>query len=155
MNKKIFAAVAVALAGAFAAPVFAQNTCPRQGCDPAKCAPEKCTKADCKNPCADAKCPFDNLNLTADQKTKLKALNTERRQKAAEARKDRKQCGKECRADYLAKVKEILTPEQYVKFLESNYTDGAARPRQQMHGKHGHDRKADCKRQDCTANKKK
>ena len=29
------------------------------------------------------------------------------------------------RRDYLAKVKNILTPEQYVQFLENNYVDQA------------------------------
>ncbi len=150
MNKKIFAAVAVALCSAFAAPAFAQNACPQNGCKPADCAPAKCSKADCGKPCADAKCPFDNLNLSADQKTKLQALNSERRRNAAEARKQaasaKKQCGKDCRADYLAKVKEILTPEQYVKFLENNYTDGAARPRHNMKDKKDNRQNANCPR---------
>lgn len=92
--------------------------------------------------------PFEGLNLTEKQINDLKALkpskenaqkkegkkNLSDKDKASKkklskaekqaARKDRMDQRKKSRQDYLAKVKSILTPEQYVKFLENNYTNG-------------------------------
>lgn len=145
MNKKFLAAIAVAILGAFSAPAFAQNAGNEKCTGTEQCAPEKCKKADGKKDCkkADGKkaeckkgaCPFDGLNLTEQQKTQLQALNAERQQKAKAARKEakeaKKQCDKECRAEYLAKVKAILTPEQYTQFLEQNYAQGGKRHKMQ------------------------
>lgn len=89
--------------------------------------------------------PFEGLNLTEKQQNELKAL----RSTSSEAGKSQKgkvsrdsKNGKELskaekqakrqqrmeqkiqnRRDYLAKVKTILSPEQYVKFLENSYVD--------------------------------
>lgn len=76
--------------------------------------------------------PFEGLNLSAEQQTKLEALKTEcqaQRKANAEARKadkqNRQKANKEearkARTEQLAKIKAILTPEQYVQFLENNY----------------------------------
>ena len=90
--------------------------------------------------------PFEGLSLTEKQQADLKALrpSKENRQKKDENKKDlsnkekdstkkltaaerkdmrKKQMEqrKENRQNYLAKVKSILTPEQYVKYLENNY----------------------------------
>lgn len=94
--------------------------------------------------------PFEGLNLTEKQQSELQALraskSTEakkdgrtagkqdkkqlsqeekqaRQKQHAEQRKARMEQRKQNRQDYLAKVKAILTPEQYVKFLENNYCD--------------------------------
>ena len=76
--------------------------------------------------------PFAGLNLTEQQRQKLtdlraqskagKAANdsTERARRAEHAAK-----AKTMRADYLKNVKAILTPEQYVMFLENNYINAA------------------------------
>lgn len=76
--------------------------------------------------------PFAGLNLTEQQRQKLtdlrtqskarKAANdsTERARRAEHAAK-----AKTMRVDYLKSVKTILTPEQYVKFLENNYVNAA------------------------------
>lgn len=86
--------------------------------------------------------PFEGMNLTETQKSQLKQLDekrrTEHRQKA-EARKAEKtaKAGKNNQADkaakmaerraarkaYLAEVKAIIGPEQYVVFLENMYAD--------------------------------
>ncbi|MCM1029542.1 MAG: Spy/CpxP family protein refolding chaperone [Pseudoflavonifractor sp.] len=84
-----------------------------------------------------APCPFDGLNLNADQKAQLEALNAERQKSREEARKgalesrkaerERSRATREKaresrkaeRRAYLDKVKAILTPEQYVTWLEN------------------------------------
>lgn len=128
MNKKIFATAIVALSAALATPMFAQN---------ANVAKDK--KAVCEQKC-DAKKgpkapnPFEGLNLTAEQQTKLDALKKEcvQQKKAAKEAKQadkaaRKQQAKEARAQQLAKIKAILTPEQYVTFLENNFLNKGAK----------------------------
>lgn len=84
---------------------------------------------------------FDGLNLTADQKTRLDALRTKYskeckgeqkamdKDKKADLTKEQKQQKmaelaakrETLRKNYLAGVKEILTPEQYSTFLENYY----------------------------------
>lgn len=84
---------------------------------------------------AEAPNPFEGLNLTADQQTKLEALKkeckearmakAETRQKQAQERKNvNREEAKKARTEELAKIKAILTPEQYVKFLENSYLTG-------------------------------
>lgn len=122
MNKKFFATAIVALSAAIATPMFAQNAnvakdkkvCNEQKCD-AKKAPQ-------------ARNPFEGLNLTAEQQAKLDALKNERVQQKKAAKEEKKadkvarmQKSKEARAKYLAEIKAILTPEQYVSFLENNF----------------------------------
>lgn len=83
---------------------------------------------------AEAPNPFEGLNLTADQQTKLDALKKEcqeARKAKAEARKSQaqqrkdanKEAAKTARTEELAKIKAILTPEQYVQFLENNFVN--------------------------------
>lgn len=91
----------------------------------------QCGKKAGKTACADF---FAGLNLTEQQKTALKAVPTpgqtmrEARKAAAQcdsARLDGKQCKQVCqdvRKNYLAQVKAILTPDQYVQFLENFFT---------------------------------
>lgn len=86
--------------------------------------------------------PFEGLNLTEQQKTQLEALKPTKEQREqlkaqdkakkeqmkaqAEAqKKERAEARKQARRDYLAKVKAILTPEQYLQFLENNFVDKA------------------------------
>lgn len=110
---------------------------------------------------------FEGLNLTADQKTKLEALqnNFAKERQAAklakEAAKKNKDSKKnltdeqkrqmkeeknakrlEARKQYLAGIKSILTPEQYNQFLENNYlSKGGSKDSKghgmKMQGKHG------------------
>lgn len=82
--------------------------------------------------------PFEGLNLTEAQQGSLQQLDNKRK----EARKAQAQAGKESRQKmktemrgqrkaarkaYLDEVKAILTPEQYVNFLENNYLNAAGR----------------------------
>lgn len=86
---------------------------------------------------------FEGLNLTENQKERLAALKEKTRADRAAAKKDGKKDGKERsgkltpeqreqmkaqktsdRRAFLAGVKEILTPEQYITFLENNFSAG-------------------------------
>ena len=76
--------------------------------------------------------PFEGLNLTEQQQTALKSLAEEQKAEMNKNReadkadrqkemKNRKEEMSKARQNYLAKIKEILTPEQYCQFLENNY----------------------------------
>lgn len=85
--------------------------------------------------------PFDGINLTADQQARLKVIrdNAKQQREAAKAEKSKAVQGKvekgkfdkdradrrpdfsQKRKDYLGQIKEVLTPEQYVVFLENSY----------------------------------
>lgn len=145
MKKKIMVlAVAIASMASFSsmAQVAAKAT---SGVETVKCdnASNECCnlKKDCMGGNA-----FEGINLTADQQSKLKALkadckakrekcNADKKAAKAQARADRKQA----KRDYLNKVKGILTPDQYVVFLEnivvSDAPKGGPRPNGHHNGK--------------------
>lgn len=142
MNKKLFAAAIVALSGAFA--VNAQQVCtPQQACKEQQCAPGQ----DCRKQCPalrgdkDARMcnPFEGLNLSADQQSKLQALQqkcrTERKEAKAAEKATRREAGNERRKQMLADIKGILSPEQYVQFLENNFVRDGRDGRQFCKGK--------------------
>lgn len=125
MKKKIFS-IALVLAGMMGTTAIAQtpssNTTPaakEQGC-PA------CQRGKQYN-------PFEGLNLTDKQQNDLKALRESRKadikkemsDKKADRKAMREQAQKN-RKDYLAKIKGILTAEQYVQFLENSYLNNRA-----------------------------
>jgi len=117
MNKKILVA-ALCLCAIVAPSAFAQQP-DNSNAPNMECSARKVGKRG-----ADASNPFEGLNLTADQQTKLKALKEEckaRAEQRKEAKKERKEVVCKARAEHLAKIKEILTPEQYIKFLENSY----------------------------------
>ena len=109
-----------------------------------KCAKvEKCCEKT-ETPCAvaDGICcqAFEGITLTDDQKAKLAAINkgkcnARKECKTKDCKKEKPTVEemkkmraertaklKEDRKNYLLQVKEILTPEQYVTFLENSYT---------------------------------
>lgn len=124
MNRKFIAIAFAGLSAIFASNTFAQTkqTCP--------VAPENCTAAATCSPKAGhhARNCFDGLDLTADQKTRLEQVNKECREQCTQNNKkahaDRRENMTRFRTERLAKIKEILTPEQYVKFLENNFVNG-------------------------------
>ena len=76
----------------------------------------------------DAVNPFEGLTLTDAQQSKLKevtdkqkAQRTEKKKEAGKQREQARQERKTKRSAYLKEVKAILTPEQYVTFLENAY----------------------------------
>ena len=125
MKKKIFS-IALVLAGMMGTTAIAQtpssNTTPaakEQGCP----ACPLCKQYN----------PFEGLNLTDKQQNDLKALRESRKadikkemiDKKADRKAMREQAQKN-RKDYLAKIKGILTAEQYVQFLENSYLNNRA-----------------------------
>ena len=73
---------------------------------------------------------FEGITLSADQQAKLDKIKTDRqakmkaaREQAKQAKQQRKQQKTEARKasqkEYLAEIKEVLTPDQYVVFLEN------------------------------------
>lgn len=59
--------------------------------------------------------PFEGLNLSADQKSKLEALKADRQKNCEERRK----ASRDNRKARLEQIKAILTPDQYVAYLEN------------------------------------
>ena len=150
MNKKVIAAAVVALAGIFSSNAFAQQAVEnnKKCSDKTECTRGKGVKHDKMNVVS----PFEGLNLNEQQQKQLDELHATRTAEvkaAKEARKAEKEKAKEARkaqfkarkADYLAKVKAILTPEQYVKFLENQYTKVKAEGKK-MKGDFKKDKKA-------------
>lgn len=149
MKKQILAlAVAIISAGSFS--IYAadgngrKDDCVKDQCDGRQCDSRE---TQCRK---DRKCPnpFEGLNLTADQQTKLKELmaaecpvkkdsakcdGTQKRQRREAKAADRRQAKRE----FLAKVKEILTPEQYVTFLENSFSDSPRRDKAHHPGQRG------------------
>ena len=165
--KKKFATAAIALIALCGASTFAQKPattstpavcpqtdCPQAPCTPAQCTPAQCTPQQCDRPCGNP-CDqvFAGLNLTDAQKQSLNQLKTERRASRQAADSVRRADRRQERADYLAKVKKILTPDQYTAFLEGlvlNRPDGGRRaPRAAAQSRQGrkvgemHARRAD------------
>ena len=138
MKKKLLG-LAIALFAAGTISSFAANTNDKK-CDKQDCPKQQqCDKKDgeCKK---DRQCPnpFEGLNLTADQQAKLKELKGAgccKERKDGKANKDNRVAPRQAKRDFLAKVKGILTPEQYVTFLENNFAN--ARPHMDKAHRHG------------------
>ncbi|MCH5345638.1 MAG: hypothetical protein J1E63_00930 [Muribaculaceae bacterium] len=141
MKKKIFS-IALAAMAFVALPTLADN---------APKAIDKNATAQCCTPDGGTKKvaqginPFEGLNLTDAQKAQLKQLQetrkAERTAKATqdkEARKAKKEAAKAdrkaARKAYLEQIKAILTPEQYVQYLENIATEKSAVNKQAKKG---------------------
>lgn len=89
--------------------------------------------------------PFEGLNLTEKQQSELKALSegvrAERAKIESKEKTDKKEMIEQRKKDekeYLGKIKEILSPEQYVQFLENSFLNNRnARPFGMNQGKQG------------------
>lgn len=126
--KKLFVAAIAAIISFGGMNTFAQTEIqnPVQKEQTGKCTENKCNadKKQCNQKA------FEGIQLTADQQTRINELNQKQAQKMKEARaqmKDRKkemkkQCAesrKAAKREYLNEIKQILTPEQYVAYLEN------------------------------------
>lgn len=142
MKKLILALAAVALTAGFSVkaddnsvncPVNQQCVAAGRHCN-APCDSAACQTA-CQTACK-AACPFADLNLTDAQKQQLRDLWGEQcKARKENSKQARREARNECRRNGLAKIKGILTAEQYVKFLENSYVNGGKpQPRHLHHG---------------------
>lgn len=120
MKKKLVALAFVAIS-LISFSSLAQNDAPAKSCDLAG-------QAACnKDKKCDKPCPFDGLNITDAQKAQLQQLQQAKREQAKQ-QKQEKRCEmkaerQQAKRQYLADVKAILTPDQYVLFLENFYVN--------------------------------
>ena len=145
MKKKVLS-LAIIAASVFSATAIAQNP---EDCNTQQYPTEGCAPDGQRGPCGPGrehrgpkmdKChnPFEGINLTDAQKAKLDELHKknqeamkqkreERQKKQEEARVKRDSIMREGKLNQLRQIKEILTPEQYVTYLENmvvNQPDG-------------------------------
>ena len=121
--KKFMIAMAVAAMTISGFTASAQNTKTDTNC----CAPCPNKTENCRQPenCAKkSQCPFNGLNLTDAQKNKLKELHKAEAAKRQECKQAKQGCSRTMRTEHLAAVKAILTPEQYVSYLENIAVSG-------------------------------
>lgn len=121
-------------------PCTPQQNCNQPGCNPQNCAPGKQCAVKPQGPDF-----FAGINLTADQKTKLEAISTPcqvmavAQKNGAERNFNHRDYLRTVRADYLKQVRNVLTPDQYVQFLENFYVSspgaGARPDKARHHGK--------------------
>lgn len=137
MNKK-FSALALAIMAAAGISAAAQTPA---ACPAAKSCAKSCTEAKAcpQQPGCGMEVFFEGITLTPEQQTKIDAIKADRQKAAKEARENKKADRKTCRRDYLNKMKAVLTPEQYVVFLENMVTARpAGRPGQGFGPGRGH-----------------
>lgn len=150
------------LAAAVVSPAFAQSQQPSRDGNVKKearakarnqnlqcCATlEECNAANAGCAARQGQCcvALNGIELTDAQKAKISQINSDRLAKRAEARKaaDKARRDKRMRSDstakaekreYLKNMKEVLTPEQYVVFLENMVVERSAPQARHIHGK--------------------
>lgn len=146
MKKMMIAAAILAMSATMG--LSAQNNkgnCPQQACAPAQCDTTSCLPGCGPGVCAPDYC-FEGLNLTDTQKSQIKELRTKKqadraaKREAKQAKKAEKRAAREAdRKAYLAELKGILTPEQYVQYLENSFTKGKIAKQAKRPGKGGKD----------------
>lgn len=149
--KKLIAAIAVIAATAGFSASAKEND--RTHCSTPDCCPpdRECTTADCN--CDSTRCtprpacPFEDLNLTDEQKQKIQDLKKKQVENRKAKADNRRESREEAMRNELAQLKAILTPEQYTKLLENNFIkkNEFRGPRDGRHGdRRDHPRRGGC-----------
>lgn len=142
MKKKILSIAAAVMAfttfGAMAqnpAANSAATTCTEQcaqGGKTCQAQPQDGKRRGDKAPKAD---PFTGINLTEAQKAKIKEINEQRQAQRGERKQGERADREAAQRQYLSDVKGVLTPDQYVVFLENIVVSGPqGGPRMQARG---------------------
>lgn len=117
MNKMILSmAIAAISFGGFSA--SAKEKTQKEACPVAGTEQTACGKQSARP------CPFDGMNLTDAQKEQLKQLCQSRTSDKKAKKEAKREARNQNRREQLAKIKAILTPEQYVQFLENSFVNG-------------------------------
>ncbi|MDE6288917.1 MAG: hypothetical protein K2M00_09060 [Muribaculaceae bacterium] len=125
MKKKIMT-IALALSALCVLPSVAKNpdnnNTPAPTCQAGACSQEQSCRGNRPERKANRPNPFEGITLSPEQQTALSAIENQRPGRAqvdSTARAQARQARKEARRNYLNQVKEVLTPDQYVTFLEN------------------------------------
>ncbi len=125
--------LATLVAAGFGLTGIAQNpattNCATPDCKNTQCAPANCNTVCNGQPCANVReCPaFAGIELTEQQQTAINNLRNECRQQTRQNREARTCQNNDNRRDFLSRVKTILTPEQYIQFLENHFLNNNRR----------------------------
>lgn len=117
MVKKVLMVTAVA--ALFAVTSYAQN-------------PRECRRTECnndKNECIHMKKAFEGIELSDKQVAKLEKICKGKEMPKKCNKAEMKQQRLEVRKESMKKIKDILTPEQYVKYLENVVLMQTCKPR--------------------------
>lgn len=116
----------IALALGLTATAFAQTRIP---------AGSPATASTCSSECnrgnhAQGQCPnpFEGLELTVEQQTALDSLQAQCRHESHERGVRNHEAMQQQRRAMLESIKQILTPEQYVTFLENQFVNSGKKP---------------------------
>lgn len=152
--KKKFLAIAIALlaVGSVSASAKKSDECPQQNCPVTECAQQQCNACDTAAcPGTPMMMFFEGIELTPEQQSQLQAIQPQRPDKAPRGERrsrpqgqprqfagqggdsvqtrqapDQRPDRRQGRRDYINQVKQILTPDQYVVFLENMVTASPA-----------------------------
>lgn len=98
--------------------------------------------------------PFEGIELSDNQKEQLKDLHQKRRNEMKDFRKNKNEgdtckmkSPREMRRQQLDDLKNILTPEQYVQYLENSYMNQSGKHMRKPHNRrhYKHHKQNDCK----------
>ncbi|MGM9862119.1 MAG: hypothetical protein ACI30W_05935, partial [Muribaculaceae bacterium] len=98
----------------------------KAGCKEGKCAKDSCGKGKC---CKEGKADCKEGKAGCCKKAQANSCGARQRMRQHNMRMRGAAANAEATSEYLAKVKEVLTPEQYVQFLENCVKRGATMQR--------------------------
>lgn len=138
--KRKFTTIALALVAALGIGAAAQTpdaaTCPKGTKQAKECRHGAPQQACANRDSMEMAVFFEGITLTPEQQTKITTLRQNNRQQARESkalarqqRADRAKARKDAQRSKLNEMKSILTPEQYVVYLENIVVNAPAGPR--------------------------